>query len=726
MELLADLLSTFKKYKRNQNLSQIKKAYLFAKEAHGSQMRHSGEPYIVHPVCVAKILHELGMDTQTIIAGLLHDVIEDTATTYDEIKKNFSEEVAKLVSGVTKLNTMTYKTKKENQSENVRKMFIAMAEDVRVIIIKLADRVHNMRTIKFVSEEKRLAKALETMEIYAPLAHRLGIRNIKEELENLSIKVMDPYACSEIEEYLAINEKARQTLLDSIKTKIENRLLGENIGGTVEARVKSTYGIYKKVYENNRQFEEIYDVYAIRIILDNEIECYNMLGIVHDMFTPIPTRFKDYISTPKSNLYRSIHTTVIERNAVPVEIQIRTWQMHHTAEYGIAAHWKYKMGLSGKNDKFEEGLAWIRQLLEAQQDPNEPNDLISSIKSDFLPEEVFVFTPAGDVKSLPKGATVIDFAYAIHTDIGHHAIGAKVDGRVVPFDYRTKTGEIIEIITNKKSKGPSRDWLGFTKTSEAQSKIRLWFKTTNKAENIVEGKKELVREFKKNLIALAEVQFEKFVTEIAVNHRFASVDEFYAAIGYGGLSLFKIMPGVKERFLKQYRLQESEPKDFNPQPRRAKRNNRVIVEGLEDCLTRIAKCCDPLPGDGITGFITRGHGISIHKSDCQNVTEQDEKNKSRWVNAVWCEAKSSTKFIAGLEVVSHSHPGMFVDIASKVSDAKLIMHYVDAKEISGQKNLMRFSISVVSAKQLNEVTESIEGLPWVISVRRIPANFLED
>ncbi|GHV29686.1 GTP pyrophosphokinase [Clostridia bacterium] len=727
-ELLEDLISTTKKHKKNLNLNQIKKAYLFAKEAHGDQMRHSGEPYIIHPVNVAKILIELGMDVQTIVAAILHDVLEDTPVSYDEIKKNFSEEIAYLVNGVTKLSTMRYGSKEESQAENIRKMFVAMAENHRVIIIKLADRLHNMRTIKFVRTEKQLEKARETMEIYAPLAHRCGIRGIKEELEDLSVRVLDPYACEQIEEYLAINKKARQALLDSIKKKIEDRLAGENIKSMIEARVKSTYGIYKKAYEGDRQFEEIYDVYAIRIILDAELACYNILGIVHDMFTPIPSRFKDYISTPKSNMYRSLHTTVVE-DSVPVEIQIRTLEMHHTAEYGIAAHWKYKVGLTGrKKDEFEKGFEWVRHFLERQQDSGGADELISSIKSDFIPDEIFVFTPKGDVKSLPKGATVIDFAYSIHTDVGNHTIGAKVDGRMVALDHVVKTGEVIEVITNEKSKGPSKNWLKIVKSSEARSKIKNWFKTVNREENTADGKHEFIRELKKNLVTLTGDQLESFVAEIAAHNKFKTNDEFYAALGYGGISLFKIMPGVRELFQKKYRSRsKTQRTEESESPNKAKRGKCVVIENIEDCLVNFAKCCDPMPGDEIIGFVTRGHGVSVHKKDCKNAKLfEDVEQRARWVSAKWYSGEIKGKFGTGIEVISYNRSEAFASVVSQITNSKLLMRSVVAKEIEGHKILMRFSTNVSGLTQLNKIIGEIMGLPGIISAKRISSNLVNE
>ncbi|MDR1260424.1 MAG: bifunctional (p)ppGpp synthetase/guanosine-3',5'-bis(diphosphate) 3'-pyrophosphohydrolase [Oscillospiraceae bacterium] len=727
-ELLEGLLLTAKIHK-NLNPTQIKKAYIMARDAHGSQIRHSGEPYIIHPVNVAKILiNELGMDTNTIVAALLHDVLEDTTVTYEDIKAAFSVEVANLVAGITKLSTMTYQSKEETQAENVRRMFMAMAEDVRAIIIKLADRLHNMRTIEFVKEEKQLTKACETIGIYAPIAHRLGISDIKEELEDISIKVLDPNAYAEIEAHLTLNKDAREKLLQQIKKQLEDRLLGENIKSSIESRVKSIYSIYKKAYANNQFFSEINDVYAIRVILNDEIECYNILGIVHDMFPPITNRFKDYISTPKSNHYQSLHTTVMSKMGIPVEIQIRTWNMHQTAEYGIAAHWKYKTGLNNKYDEFERGITWARRLLEEQQEHGNSGDLISSIKSDFMPEEVFVFTPKGDIKNLPKGSTVIDFAYAIHSDIGNRMVGARVNGQQVALSYVVNTGEIIEIIVNDKFNAPRKDWLQLVKSSEARNKIKSWFKNKNSDANITEGKRTLAQEFKKRLINLSETQMAELISEIAANHRFKTVDEFYAALDYGGISLREIMPGIETLFQKKYYQKEHITVAQTPLSQLQTAGNRcVIVENIRDCLIKFAKCCEPIPGDDITGFVTRGHGVSVHKKNCPNVqAAKNAEQQAKWVNVSWSPGQPNIKFSVGVEVISYGRPGMLADIASRISAEKILIHSVDAREIEDKKNSIRFTIGVENLYQLNAVTKSIELLRGVISVRRVASNFLNE
>lgn len=521
---------------RDFDMEKIDKAYQFALESHGDQKRRSGVPYILHPVSVAYILVELGMDTESIVASLLHDVVEDTPVGLEEIKKLFGIEVANLTDGVTKLGRIPYSSREEQQAENLRKMLIAMADDIRVIIIKLADRLHNMRTIEFMPDQKRRDKALETMEVYAPIAHRLGIRALKEEMEDISLRYLDPIGYHEIESALAMKSGEREEFINKIKKQIYDRVSSVIPNVHLEGRVKSINGIYRKVFVQGKSMEEIYDIYAVRVIVDSLNDCYNVLGMIHDMYRPIPNRFKDYISTPKPNLYQSLHTTVLGKEGVPFEVQIRTWEMHHTAEYGIAAHWKYKLGLT-KSDSFEQRLMWVRQMLENQQDTVDSTELVRTIKTDLAPEEVFVFTPKGDVISLPIGSTVIDFAYAIHSAVGNRMIGAKVDGRIVPIDYKVKTGEIIDVLTTKEeSHGPSRDWLKIVKTSEARNKIRQWFKKEKREENIIEGKAEIEREFRRNGIELPEPEMKAFLEEIATHQHCQTVEDLYAALGYGASS----------------------------------------------------------------------------------------------------------------------------------------------------------------------------------------------
>ncbi|HNX64869.1 MAG TPA: bifunctional (p)ppGpp synthetase/guanosine-3',5'-bis(diphosphate) 3'-pyrophosphohydrolase, partial [Oscillospiraceae bacterium] len=574
--LIQKILDDDKQY----DLSKLISAYECAKKAHEGQVRSSGAPYITHPLAVSFILIELGMDTDTICAAMLHDVVEDTEYKLEDIKKNFGHDVATLVDGVTKLGKIPLFTKEEQQAENVRKILLAMSQDIRVIIIKLCDRLHNMRTLSHRPPQKQRATALETMNIYAPIAHRLGIRAVKEELEDLSFRYLDPYAYAEIEQMLEKRKSDREAFIETIKSRIALRLEESAFGckAQIDGRVKSIYGIYKKVYVTQKSIEEIYDKYAVRIIVNTVIECYNILGIIHDMFKPIPNRFKDYIANPKQNMYQSLHTTVIGREGIPFEVQIRTWDMHYTAEYGIAAHWKYKAGVQGK-DRFEGRLAWIRQLIEAQQETNDIEEIVRTIKNDLAPEDIFAFTPKGDMISLPIGANVIDFAYAIHTQVGNKMTGAKVDGKLVSLDYKIHTGEIVEIITSKdETHGPNRAWLDIVKTNEAKSKIRSWFKKECREENIVQGKLELEREFRRNQIRVPEEDIAEFLSDDMQRHNCDTLDDFYAAIGYGGILLSRIMQRLKDNYNKQY-SEAPQTELFVPEKMK-KSTAGIIVEGI--------------------------------------------------------------------------------------------------------------------------------------------------
>ena len=716
--LFAKLTDAIEKSNKSYDLERIKAAYTMARQAHEGQMRSSGDPYISHPIEVAIILVGLGMDSDTIIGGILHDVVEDTSITLEDIQKRFGGDVADLVDGVTKLANIPYSSRAEQQAENVRKMLLAMAKDVRVVIIKLADRLHNMRTLDYRAPEKQRVKSLETMEIYAPLAHRLGIRSVKEELEDLSLKHLDPVAYHEIEQQLALRKEDREAFLSNIIKRIEARLEEEHVTAQIDGRVKSIYGIYRKMYIQGRSFDEIYDIYAVRIIVDTVLECYNILGIIHDMLRPIPNRFKDYISTPKQNMYQSLHTTVLDKEGVPFEVQIRTWDMHYTAEYGVAAHWKYKIGMEGK-DALDERLAWIRQLLESQQESEDVEDIVKSIKTDIAPEEVFVFTPRGDVIRLPQGSTVIDFAYAIHTEVGNKMIGAKVDGRMVSLDYKVKTGMIVEIITSTtQSNGPSRDWLKIVKTSEARNKIRSWFKKEKREENIAEGKLALEKEMRRNLIAPPAEEREKFIADIAARQKYNTVDDFYASIGYGGVSLEKIIPRIKDDFIRLYRkpgAQTLVPTKKVSQ----KASNGVIVEGLEGCLIKFARCCNPLPGDEIVGFITRGFGVSIHKCDCANVVNAKRRGEDpeRWVKATWASRVKET-FKSTLDILASDRIGILADVSVQLGNMRIPVHSVMAKELKTGQTSIQVSIGINDLNQLQTIINNLSRIQGVVSVKR--------
>ena len=701
-----------------EDVEQIDKAFKIADRAHEGQLRCSGQPYVIHPILVAKIVAELGMDKESVIAALLHDVVEDTDLTLEDVTEKFGKSVASLVDGVTKLGKVPLSTREEVQAENVRKMLLAMSEDIRVIIIKLADRLHNMRTLEFMPPQKQRDKALETLEIYAPIAHRLGIRAVKEELEDLAIKHLDPVGYAEIEKSLEVRGKSRRDYLDEIKGRIEERVCKSVKDAHIDGRVKSIHGIYRKMYMQNKNFDEIYDVYAIRIIVDTVIDCYNCLGIIHDMFRPIPGRFKDYISTPKANMYQSLHTTVIGKEGIPFEVQIRTWEMHYTAEYGIAAHWKYKLGISG-TQKFEERLSWIRQLLESQKDTEDVEEIVRTIKSDLVPEEVFVFTPKGDVISLPTGATVIDFAYAIHSAVGNRMIGAKVDGRIVPIDYKVKTGEIVEVLTSsQQGKGPSRDWLKIVKTSEAKNKIRSWFKKEKREENIIEGKAELEREFKRNFIRLYDQELQSFLTKLAERQHCATLDDFYAAIGYGGISVIRMMPHIKEEYNKILKAKEESQIKIVPEKKK-KGSDGVIVEGIDNCLVKFSKCCNPLPGDEIIGFITRGHGVSIHNRNCTNVPRDiaAAAEPDRWIPAYWSNTVKE-EFKATLLATCIDRVGLIADVSGQLANMHVMIHSLTTRELKDGRCTLLMTITVNGVEHLNSVIGRISKINGMLSVER--------
>ena len=700
---------------------RIREAIALAVSAHDGQLRRSGEEYVCHPLHVACILVEIGMDSDAVVAGLLHDVVEDTDIELSEISRRFGSDVANLVDGVTKITKMSFSTREEQQAENVRKMLLAMAKDVRVMIIKLADRLHNMRTSEGWPPQKQRDKAKETMDIYAPLAHRLGIRTIKEELEDLSLRILDPIACQEIEQNLASHAVERTAFLNSIQDRIQENLAKYGIEAQIFGRVKGFTGIYRKMYMRGRSFDEIFDIYAVRVIVDNVNDCYNALGVVHEMFRPIPNRFKDYISTPKPNMYQSLHTTVVSKEKIPFEVQIRTWEMHYTAEYGIAAHWKYKAGIQ-KKDKLEERLAWVRQFIENQQDVDDAEDIVQSIKTDLDIEDVFVFTPKGDVVTLPEGSTVIDFAYAIHTAVGNRMVGAKVNGRIVPLDYKVKTGEIVEVLTTSAANhGPSRDWLNIVHTSEARNKIRSWFKKERREENIQQGRAQLERELSRNLIRLPEDRMEQFLMAQAKKQHCATLDDFYAAIGYGGVMLSRLIPRMKEEYMRMQREEQAANAPITPvttPPRRRQHNGGVIIEEMDDCLVKFAQCCNPVPGDAIIGFITRGYGVSVHRCDCSNVPQDMENcpNKERWIAVQW-EQSQTTEFNANLRIVANDSVNLLLKIATTLSNLHIPVHSINARD-QEVGALVSITIAVGSVEHLNYVIGKLLAIPGVDDVQR--------
>lgn len=717
-----DLISIIKQSGKNYNLDEIHKAYSFALNAHKGQNRISGISYILHPTSVAFILAELGMDTESIVAALLHDVVEDTKYSMEDIINEFSVEIANLVDGVTKLGKIPFSTREEQQAENLRKMLIAMSQDIRVIIIKLADRLHNMRTIDCMQSQKRRDKALENMEVYAPIAHRLGIKTIKEELEDLSLKQLDPVAYKEIEGALELKKDEREKLLISIKEKLREKLKPFMDNVYITGRVKSINGIYRKIFVKGYLMEEIYDIYAVRVIVNNINECYNILGIIHDAFRPIPNRFKDYISTPKPNMYQSLHTTVIGKEGIPFEVQIRTWNMHHTAEYGIAAHWKYKLGISENDNVFDERLMWIKNMIENQNEGSDAIDLVHTIKSDLVPEEVFVLTPQGEVINLPLGATVIDFAYAIHSEVGNHMIGAKVDKRIVPIEYKVKTGQIVEILTTKdQNHGPSRNWLNIVKTSEARSKIRQWFKKEKLEENIEEGKFILERETRKAGIDIHEKEMHEILSKIAPSLSLNSVEKVYESVGYGGIHLGRIISKIKDEHNKLQKSDDAKPlmikvkdaKDANATEK------SIEVEGIDNCLIKVSKCCNPIPGDKIIGYITRGYGVSVHKRDCVNVPVDIEHSTEpdRWINVHWVN-NINRKFNSVITITGHDRNGLLADITTLLASMHVKIQALNTKVLKDGKTIIYVSVAIKNKEHLKSIFTKIKIIDGVICVAR--------
>ncbi len=719
-----ELIECINKYGNNYNFDLIKKAYEWCVMAHEGQKRRSNEDYYIHPFNVAKLIVALGLDSESIAAALLHDVVEDTEYTAQDIKREFGADVELLVDGVTKIGRLNFSSKEQQQAESLRKMLIAMGKDIRVIIIKLADRLHNMRTLDAMPEQKQRDISVETLEVYAPIAHRLGIRPVKEELEDLSIKHLDPVGYMEIENLLALRKPQREEILEEIKLNIAKRLKEDmpDTQMTFQSRVKSIHGIYRKMYNQSKDFDEIYDIYAIRIITDTVANCYNILGVMHDMFRPIPNRFKDYISTPKPNMYQSLHTTVISRAGIPFEIQIRTFDMHHTAEFGIAAHWKYKDGVTENNKSMDERLAWIRQILESQDTANDPSEIVRSIKVDLSEEDVFAVTPKGDVINLPVGATVVDFAFAIHSAVGVRMVGAKVDGKIVQINHKIKTGEVIEILTtNQAGHGPSRDWLNIAVTSGAKAKIRGWFKRERREENIAAGKLELEREIRKNQINFAEGEYEKYIEELSKKLKFSAPDEFYAAIGYGGLLLSKIVTRIKEDQIKKNAAIKQQ-NNLNVKPiRRSKSSDGVIIEGIDNCLIKLSKCCAPLPGEDIIGFITRGHGVSIHKRDCNNVPRiiSEAQEPERWIRAYWDDQKRSESFTSTLQAMFINRDGVVVDVMNAANNMRVPVHSINAKETKDGNCTVTLTVSAESVEHLKSIISRIEKIPGAYNVERI-------
>ncbi|MBE6538475.1 MAG: bifunctional (p)ppGpp synthetase/guanosine-3',5'-bis(diphosphate) 3'-pyrophosphohydrolase [Ruminococcaceae bacterium] len=723
------LIGILKATGKNYDIDKVTRAYEYADKLHEGQFRQSGDKYISHPIAVAEIVAGLELDTDAICAALLHDTVEDCAdkTNLSDLKKLFGEDVAVLVDGLTKLVELQVEDKEEAHIENLRKMLLAMSRDIRVIFIKLCDRLHNMRTLSAKADSKRRTIALETMQVYAPLAHRLGMQKIKHELENLSLEYLDPFGYEEVGNH--IEEKYGQNLglIENLRNHVDSKLRENNINFTLEGRIKSIYSIYKKMYNQNKSFDEIYDFYALRVIVDTELECYTVLGIIHEMYKSIPGRFKDYISTPKPNMYRSLHTTVIGRDGVPFEVQIRTWEMHHIAEYGVAAHWKYKSGERSKAD-MDKKLEWIARLIETEDDTRDPDEFMHAFKTDIFHDETFVFTPKGDVIALPQGSTVIDFAYAIHSAVGNKMVGAKINGMIVPIDKVPQNGEIVEILTSNASKGPSRDWLKIVKTGEAKNKIRQWFKKEKRDENILVGQASIDAELKKFSRSYTDAQRLEVVTNVAHRIGVQTAEDLYNTIGYGGLSMLKILPKLKDEFDKLIKPEvvpqvQTEADIPVKKPKHIRSNSGIIVDGEEGCQVKFAKCCNPLPGDNVIGFVTKGYGISIHKKDCPNVVNgmKNLENASRWVEAEW-EADAANQSVGGyealLQIFAYDSIGILANISMALADMKVSILSINSQKKSDDMFIINLKISCKNIDHYKSIVSRLKGLKNVEDVTR--------
>lgn len=733
--LYADLVKSIKKYHPSDDLSMIEKAYHIARDAHKDQKRKSGEPYIIHPLCVAIILADLELDKESIIAGILHDVVEDTVLTEEELKGIFGEEVALLVDGVTKLTQLSWSADKvEMQAENLRKMFLAMAKDIRVILIKLADRLHNMRTLQYMKPEKQKEKAKETIEIYAPLADRLGISKIKIELDDLALKYLEPSVYNDLEEKIALTSEARQNFINEIIDEISSHMKNAEIECEVSGRVKHYFSIYKKMVNQHKTLDQIYDIFAVRIIVDTVKDCYAALGVIHEMYKPIPGRFKDYIAMPKPNMYQSLHTTLIGSNGQPFEIQIRTFEMHRTAEYGIAAHWKYKESGSGQAAAGSEAekLSWLRQILEWQQDMSDNKEFLSMLKSDLdmFSDSVYCFTPNGDVKALPSGSTPIDFAYAIHTAVGNKMVGARVNGKLVPIDYVIQNGDRIEVMTSQNSKGPSRDWLNLVKSSQAKNKINTWFKQERKADNIVRGRDMIDRYCKAKGIEYSEINKPEFMEKVMKRYAFQDWDSVLASVGHGGLKEGQVVNKMMEERAKKIKREVTDATildtigDNNKAavvPIKGKSKSGIVVKGIHDLAVRFSKCCNPVPGDEIVGFVTRGRGITIHRTDCINVMNLPEIERSRLIDAEWQggeDDKDSATYSTEISIFANNRIGMFVDISKIFTERQIDVKSMNARTSKQGKATITMSFDIHGTEELNNLMAKLRQIEGVLDIQR--------
>lgn len=728
---IEELLEKIKKYAPNGDLDLVEKAYYYGKKAHDGQLRKSGEPYFIHPIAVANILCDMELDMQTIAAGLLHDVVEDTQFTYEDIKRDFSEEVADLVDGVTKLGQIKYKSKEETQAENLRKMFLAMSKDIRVILIKLADRLHNMRTLKFMPPEKAKEKATETLEIYGGIASRLGIYKVKWELEDIALRYIDIDGYYDLVEKVAKKRSQREDYIERIVHILNEKFNDVNINCDIYGRPKHFYSIYRKMKNKHKDFEEIYDLMAVRIIVNSVKDCYAVLGMVHTLWKPIPGRFKDYIAMPKPNMYQSLHTIVLGPDGEPLEIQIRTKEMHNIAEYGIAAHWKYKEGKTNvKESKLEEKLQWLRQMMEWEKDLKDPQEFMDALKDDVFNSQVYVFTPKGDVIELPAGSTPIDFAYRVHTNVGNKCVGAKINGRIVTLDYKLQNGNIVEILTSSNSSGPSRDWINIVKTPNAKSKIRHWFKKERREENIERGNVILEKEFKKYNIPLKEPSIEKYMIQIARKFNQPTICDLIATIGYGGIMPSQVVPKIKELYEKDFAKKTIEEKSTDDikkhsigeqeytKKRKKSEPQGVVVKGVDNILVRFAKCCNPIPGDEIIGYITKGRGVAVHRKDCPNSNLENEYFKNRLIEVAWENSKNA-KFEAEIQVQGEDRRGIINDITHIVSMEKVSLNGINARKGKLNGVSVNLLVEVCSIETLTLLMKKIKAIPGVEDIYRV-------
>lgn len=707
-------------YSKSSDHALIRKAYEFSEKAHEGQLRESGEPFFKHPAKVALILTSFELDDASICAGLLHDVIEDTDYTYEDIKREFGEEIATLVNGVTKLGQIPYNTKEEQQAENLRKMFMAMAMDVRVIFVKLADRLHNMKTLGYTDKQKQIDKAKETLEIYAPLAHRLGMYSIKWELEDLCLRFIDPDAYYKLVDAISQRRNEREKFINDIIESVKEKLSEVDIEADIEGRPKHFYSIYRKMKEQNKEIDQIYDLFALRVIVNSVKDCYAVLGIVHEMYRPVPGRFKDYIAMPKANGYQSLHTTLVGKTGHPFEIQIRTWDMHRTAEYGLAAHWKYKEKTTDKMDSFDEKMSWIRRTVEWQKETKDGNDFMESLKIDLFSDDVFVFSPKGDVYQLPVRSTPIDFAYRVHSEVGNKMVGARVNDKMVPIGYELKNGDVVEIITSTSSKGPSRDWLNIVKSANAKAKMIQWFKKEGYDENVESGKELVERELKRLKLTTAELFKPEWIEPMLKKYTFNKLEDCYAAIGYGAIPIGKVIGKLKEEYDKIKKTEEIEENlkqkpEIKVKERKAPPSG-IVVKGIDNCLVRLSKCCNPLPGDEIVGYITKGRGVSIHRSDCPNVTSFTE-DINRLIDVEWYKSKN-TEYNAEIEVFANDRNGLFAEISGAVNDAKGKIIAINARVTQEKIAVFQIDVQLTDIEHLNKVIKAVRKVDSVYEVRR--------